>query len=180
MRFSTFPLLSILSLFLHNGISNAIDFPSSTEIIASVKQTLALWSIVVDSKNYPVLSQIFTSDVFADVAANEQNPRNLAQLTTFYEASFAGAITLHEDSTQYIEVLSPTNAKATHYDEAVYFGQGNLTGQVLTFYESYVDFLRPEEGVWKIYNRTLTIVTGNPIGNRAVQPPVQTASPTMT
>lgn len=157
MHFPVLPLLSILSLLVNNGASTAVSPSSSTtDIIVAVKQTLALWCIVVDSKTYPTLSQVFTSDVNAKVAPFDIT--NLTALSDFYETAFEGQITLHEDNTFFVEIQNTTSAKATHYSEAVYFGQGNLTGQIVTFYEIYVDFLRPEEGTWKIYDRSLNIV----------------------
>lgn len=170
MHFSTIAILSVLGLFLRSSLINAhsvandtnatdtdTDF-SDTDAIIAIKQTLALWSLVVDSKNFPLLSKVFTSDVVTSIAP-VNDPVGLAEITAFYVAAFDNLTTFHEDSTNYVEFLSEENAKATHYVEAVYIGQGNLTGQILTYYESYVDFLRPdEEDTWKIYNRSLNIV----------------------
>ncbi len=148
---------------INNGVSTAVFSSSSstTDIIVAVKQTLALWCIAVDSKAYSTLSQAFTSDVNAKVAPFDIT--NLTALSDFYETAFEGQITLHEDNTFFVEVQNTTSAKATHYSEAVYFGQGNLTGQIATFYEIYVDFLRPEEGTWKIYDRSLNFIVSAPV-----------------
>ena len=55
-----------------------------------------------------------------------------------------------------IEFQNATAAIAVTYLQANFFGQGNLTGQVLTDYGKYVDELAFVEGVgWRVRDRRL-------------------------
>ena len=55
-------------------------------------------------------------------------------------------------------------AQAISYQQAVYFGSGNLTGQIVTFYERFNDVWRKDlaDGSLKISKKSLAIFVSSP------------------
>ncbi|KAI9717509.1 MAG: hypothetical protein M1812_004650 [Candelaria pacifica] len=176
MYFSIIPLLYALSLSLSTGSTLAYDTctPSveTLSAIAIIKNIVSLKNLITANKEYSVLQQIATEDVVLQIRGgspdyNNVNVSGLANVTSYISKSDGANIIIRESSSQFVELLSPTTARSLSNTQENYFGQGNSTGQIEAFFERNEDLLRVDNGTWKIFSTTLTVV-GGPIGNRAV------------
>ena len=133
---------------------------TGTGAIVQVQQTLNLFPLSVDSKNYTILSEIFTEDAIANFQlfpiAN-----GLPAIVDGLSRLLAPLVSQHSYTTQEITLDNGTDGSAITYLQGNFFGQGNLTGQVLNNYGKYLDDLTFVDGVgWRVRNRTLiTIVS---------------------
>ena len=145
-------ILALLSSLLIG--TQAINTDSDGSSIALIRNKIALYSILIDTKDFAALDQVYTQGV---------SPNTNGNLTTeedFLREALTGTITLHYSDTQYVK-LGPTRdtAKAISYVQAVYLAPDvNTTGQTLTYYERFLDDFVYLNGDWLIQNRTLEIL----------------------
>ena len=119
--------------------------------ILDIQQTLNLFPLSVDSKNYTMLADIFTHDARADFVLFPAG-YGLPAIVAALSKSLAGLKSQHSFTTQVITLQNETDASAVTYLQGNFF----LTGQVLNNYGKYVDDLTFVQDVgWRVRNRTL-------------------------
>lgn len=133
-----------------------------TDAIAAITQALSLYGIAIDTKNFTALSGVFTSDVVALVAPTPIN--NLAQYESFLASDLAPFKTQHITDNVFVYDIADGAAKSISYQQAVYFGSGNFTGQIVTYYERFDDVFSKNlaDGSWKSAKRSINIFVSNP------------------
>ena len=144
-------------LFTATIITLATTSPTTTGADATVEiqQTLNLFPISVDTKNYTILADLFTPDASADFAIVPV-VYGLSAISSGLQKELQGLVSQHSFTTQSITVHGDRTASAITYLIANFFGQGNLTGQVYTNYGQYRDTLKYVDGVgWRVSNKTL-------------------------
>ena len=123
--------------------------------IIHIQQTLNLYPLSVDNKNYALFARIFTHNVTANLLCLLPTT-SLPAMRSQISKSLAGLVSQHALTTQSISVLNATEAKALTYLTATFFGQGNQTGHVLTIYGEYTDTLvYGKRSGWLISDRKL-------------------------
>lgn len=128
---------------------------SGPAAIVDIQQTLNQYALSVDSKNYVILADIFTPDARADFLVFPV-VHGLPAIVAVLSKALEGLISQHSLTTQVITLESETDASAITYLQGNFFGQGNLTGQVLNNYGKYIDDLTFVQNVgWRVRNRTL-------------------------
>ena len=132
--------LSLFSIFpTVTGVGNTSD----ASAISLIVNKLNLYSILIDSKNFQALDQVFTPDAspLGLLAPEGRYPNNLTGIEQYLKDSLDDATTLHFSDTQYVEVGPTGNtATAVSYGQAVYFAKDvNVTGQIATVYTTYAD-----------------------------------------
>lgn len=139
------------------ALSNAATFAADW---ATIQQTLYLFSIAVDTKNYALLNDIFTPTATANFSTpSSQNISGLAAITALLSKGLTGVVSQHSLTTLAVDFQSPTLANSTQYLTTTFLGQGNLTGQVYVNYGSYKDRLELQNGgKWLINHRDLVNV----------------------
>jgi len=157
----------------------------------AIQNALATYPLAIDSKDFGLLSSVFTVDVVANYSAPLNVLKGLAQVESVLEQAY-GALTIqaqtqadvgslalvssqHSYTTQKIDVHGDT-ANSTTYYTANQFGKGVYEGQVLYSYGKYVDQLvrihEPNETAgclpqWRVFSRQLVYLGPN-IGNVSV------------
>ena len=169
MYFSRNPLLYTLSLSLFTWLTLAVTYnsstpsPEATSAIIAIKNLISLKNLATANKEYSILPQIATEDVVFQIT-NASSPEfnvnitGLANVTNYIIDTDGSNIVVRESSSQFVELLNHTHARALSNTQGTYYGQGDLTGQVLVFNQRIEDFLRVEDGLWKFYSTTLTVV----------------------
>ena len=165
MRFS-----SIITVFpsLICQIYGYLSLPTAASDIVQIQQTLNLFPLSVDTKNYSLLADIFTSDVTANFLIGSVL-HGLEAVQQQLETHLKGLVSHHSLTTQSVVVgENRDTASATSYLIANFFGQGDLARQVLTNYGQYADTLvrDPGTGGWKVNNRTLILTVSWNLGLR--------------
>ncbi|KAL8924538.1 MAG: hypothetical protein Q9208_004013 [Pyrenodesmia sp. 3 TL-2023] len=147
MRFSPphalpilFALLTIVTpAIMYTQLSNAQD-----EL--QIRNKLALYAYAVDDKQFDLLDQIFTADtnaVYSDAPADQF--RGVEALKSYLSNAVAGQVTQHAVSSILVEEVaaggrhpavpltnsSQHSVNSTAYFVATFFGQGNLSGDIL-------------------------------------------------
>jgi len=138
--------------------------------VLAIRNTLALYPLSIDSKNFSMLSAVFAPNVVADYSAPIGVLNGLSAVQTTLEEELKPVMTQHSYGTQYIDKLaSGWEARAVTYYTASQFGMGSKKGQVLYSYGQYQDYLVKDtsSGQWFIQDRTLVYMGPN-IGNISV------------
>lgn len=176
LSFTRFLTLGFLpQIILSQSITNATDDPTNalsespqfdvvppyltgdTDAIVAITQAISLYGLALDTKNFTALSGAFTSNVNASVTTSPIT--SLAQYESFLASDLAPYKTQHISFNVFAYDIINGTAKSISYQQAIYFGSGNLTGQVVTYYERFFDNWVKDltDGSWKIVRRVLTI-----------------------
>lgn len=152
MRLYLCALVSILSLSkIALGVATFLHKP--TDILA-IQNTLALYPIYLDTKEFTSFASIFTPDVYA----NYSGPYpwiGLPELQGNLSSFLVNVTTQHSLTTQYIQMLEQGKANVTTYLIAQHFGSGAYEGEMATAYGKYEDTLKlTSDRVWKVSTRT--------------------------
>ncbi|KAL5339024.1 hypothetical protein BJX70DRAFT_364810 [Aspergillus crustosus] len=177
------PVLSSLALALNSATpipspvlpfhSLPTLFPPPATVDASsteaIRQTLALYPLAIDGKNFDALNLIFTEDVVANYSAPLGILTPLSSIQATLSGSLACVSTQHSFETQLIDVTSKSEATSITYYQASHFGlKEGFTGEVATAYGQYQDFWRRQrDGTWKVVSRNLVYMS-EVIGNQSV------------
>ncbi|MCJ1470567.1 hypothetical protein MMC07_009213 [Pseudocyphellaria aurata] len=159
-------LLFHLSLLL---FCSSLSFGSPDDY-QNIEKVASQYSIIIDKLDFSALDTVFASNA----TFNFNNPKvPLLHGIEAIEKTLAalappGTVSQHTVSTHSIDLFGAngktdgggaSTARALSYTVATYFGTGNLTGQVLTYYGKFDDTLvktsLPENGGWRIDTRTL-------------------------
>lgn len=136
-----------------------------------VQKTLADYAFILDSgslsgvQEFSSFDKVFTSDITFDFGSPIGIVQGLANVESTFRRQFPpGTVTQNVVTTESISQSkfddqgSAFAAEARSYLTVTYFGQGHLTGQILTFYGRFEDTLIRTElqgnAGWRITNRT--------------------------
>ena len=138
------------------------------QAIESVRHSVELYPLYVDSKNFSAFSEIFTSDLVATYAPCPVFHGPTA-LGTFLQDALSPVVTQHHLGTQVIDIIDRNSANATTYIRAFHFaGSGVGPNQTLEIFGRYEDQLRPgPDGVWKIFERNSIVMVCLPSFRRS-------------
>ncbi|ETN41353.1 uncharacterized protein HMPREF1541_03288 [Cyphellophora europaea CBS 101466] len=146
----------------------AEQLPASSVVdpysIEAIRQTLALYALALDGRNFEALRKVFTTDV----RANYSDPIGVldgvqAIIDTLPPGVTSFASTQHHYGSQYIHICGRNTAVSVTYFQATHFftpyaGVTNPVNnsQVLIDKAQYQDlWARQGDGTWKITNRNL-------------------------
>ncbi|MCJ1271143.1 hypothetical protein MMC22_011042 [Lobaria immixta] len=158
-------LVFTLSLF-----SLALPSLGSPEDILYIQKSLSDFAIISDSgsisgvPDFSTFNKVFTNNVTFDFQTAPGIVRGLANLETVFRANIPpGTVTQNAVSTESISLSnfdeqgSASGATALSYLTTTYFGQGNLTGQIVALYVKFEDTLVKTKlqgnGGWRIATR---------------------------
>lgn len=160
------------NLLFHFALLFCFSSPSlcSPDDYQNIEKVAAQYSILIDRLNFAALDTVFTSNA----TFNFHNPKvPLLHGIEAIERTLAalappGTVSQHTVSTHSISLSgsdrktdggAASTAQALSYTVATYFGTGNLTGQILTYYGKFDDTLvktsLPGNGGWRIDTRDL-------------------------
>lgn len=157
-------------LILHFLFSLAIPCLGSTADILNISKVLSDFGIISDSgsfsgvPDFSTFNTVFTNNVTFDFQVAPGVVRGLANVEAVFKKNIPpGTVTQNVVSTESI-LLSDSNdhrpaskATALSYLTNTYFGQGNLTGQIVTLYVRFEDTLvktnQQGNGGWRIATR---------------------------
>ncbi|KAK0513784.1 hypothetical protein JMJ35_003506 [Cladonia borealis] len=160
-------LLPLLTTSLPQPPSHPPSLSFSTTIATiQIQQTLALWPLAVDSKNYTLLPLIFTPTAFLGSPPPTGNFIGIPSITAFLTLFLNNTLTQHSYGTQYIDVdIERGTASAATYLIASFVGTGpSNAGEYLVNRAKYEDELVEGEGGWRVVNRTLVYMVPT-VGN---------------
>lgn len=144
---------------------------SSLTPFEQIHQTINTYPLAIDSKDFALLSQVFTPNAFANYTGPLSNLTGLAAIETALAASVAKVNSQHLLGTTVIDIHSGgSTANSTTYFQASLFEQGVVQGglgQVVYLYGYYSDQLKMTKAGWRISSRYL-IFQGPFIGNASL------------
>lgn len=109
----------------------AAALPQDPTAQSQIRNTLALYPLSIDSKNFAALDRVFTCDVVANYSAPLNVIIGLSHLQEVLSESLFHVTTQHSFATQAIDVPDEGGeAKSLTYFTATHFGQGDFSGQV--------------------------------------------------
>ena len=150
MQFNLFYALLCPSLFLPVAASRYSSGLAELEI----RQKISLYALAIDQKNFGLLSDVFTPNAVANYPPNNIIT-GLPAIQAFLKSQLADIVTQHTISSTVVDFVDKRFPNSTSYLVAYYFGQGNLTGQTLSFYGRYLDRWEFKDGGWRSRSREL-------------------------
>jgi SnoaL-like domain len=154
MRFSI--LLTLLTNLIFPFLALGNGQPQNPSDILAIKNTLAKYSIAIDSKNFDNgLPAVFTEDAIANYTLPTGVLNGLPAIIQTLSNSLVNFTTQHSLTTQLIDIVGNNKAESVTYLMATHFGiDGTIyEGLVSKAFSKYEDKLRVDHGVWKIYHR---------------------------
>lgn len=122
----------------------------------AIERTLAKWPSAVNSKNYTLLSDLFTPNATLELQLPSGPVSGLAAIQNWLNDSLVNTSTQHDLGTQHISIFGQS-AYATTYFVATSAGVGEQNGSALVNHAKYLDTLvrNGTDGEWRISNKTL-------------------------
>jgi len=142
---------------------------ATTSATVALQQTLALYPLAIDGKNFTALSAVFAQNVVANYSAPLNVLYGLDAVEAALQAALAPVNTQHALSTFSVQHLNSEagTADTVQYYTASHFGMGDYYGQVVYAYGKYVDQWAFRDEGWRIENRVLEYM-GPLIGNLSI------------
>lgn len=145
------------------------NVPTTWEKIHTI---LTQYARAIDSKDFALLSSIFTADAQANYTSYISHLAGLPAIQSALQTAVAQIDTQHLLGSITIDITDGGEvalANSTTYFQASLFGKGNLTGKVLYQYGYYVDDLLLVQGEgWRIRKRELVFQGPGMVGDLAV------------
>lgn len=154
MQFSI--LLTLLTTLIFPFLALGSGHDQNPSDILAIKNTLAKYAIAIDSKDFDDgLPEVFTNDAIAEYPPPVGVLNGVHAIIDSLSLNLINFTTQHSLTTQLVEIVGHDEAKAVTYLYANHFGiDGTIyEGLVSTAFGKYVDKLRVDHGVWKIFNR---------------------------
>ena len=167
------PLISVLALLTFlpypgssQGTNTSTSLRSDDNTLDSITQLLSLFSIALDTKNFPALRDVFAPD--AQLTGGGAPITGLPAIEDFYRDTFQNASlrTQHTSDTVFGFNFEATTASSTSYANAIYFGPKVLERGGELFSNSSVvfreklesEFVRVQDGSWRVSKQELQIL----------------------
>jgi len=134
-----------------------------------IHQALHTYPLAIDSKDFGLLSAVFTPNAFANYTGALSNMTGLAAIQAGLAASVVSVDSQHLLGTTTIQIdNNGTVANSTTYFQASLFGKPYSVGEVLYLYGYYQDQLVQVGNGWRIDNRLLVFQGPGMVGNLSV------------
>ena len=136
--------------------------PVTFQDFLGVRNTLNLYAIALDQKNFHLLDQVFTPDAEADFTAVGVGKFTDTKSINKAISSFLQPVdTQHALTTQTIDFHetagSQPTASAVTYVSAQHFGRGEMQNEHFFVYAFYEDELAKVDGQWRITSRRIGV-----------------------
>ena len=135
----------------------AVHAPSepSAATISSIQQTLSRFSVAIDTKQFQLLDSVFTPTATTNFTGKTIQS-GLPAISAYLQNGLRGAVSQHALNTLYVTQSNPNAAHVINFLQGTFFGQGNLTGQILANFGYYEDdMVKGDNGAWLVQNRVL-------------------------
>ncbi|MCJ1393889.1 hypothetical protein MMC18_006765 [Xylographa bjoerkii] len=161
--------LLVLALLAAAVATSPILSLTATSATVALQQTLALYPLAIDGKNFSTLSAVFTPNVVANYSAPLNILYGLDAVEAALQAALAPVSTQHALSTFSVQCLDLEEGTAgtIQYFTASQFGRGEYSGQYAYAYGRYVDGWTLREEGWRIETRVLEYM-GPQVGNLSI------------
>ena len=129
--------LQLCFLFLTSLACTCIALPvnsNAAAAIVEIEQTLIRFSHAVDTHDYSILDTVFAQNATANFNDANGLIQGRAAIENALNKGLEGTVSWHSLTTQRVDLSTSKTASAISYLQGVFFGQGNLTGEVFTSY----------------------------------------------
>ena len=152
-------IVVLIGLLSFAKMSFCYEYCLDTAVELQIRNKLSLYAIAVDTKDFSLLSEVFTQIAIADYSAPPPNNiyHGLPAIQEFLKESVNTAVTQHTISSTVVDSINGFSPNSTAYVVANCLGHGDLIGQTLFIYGKYMDQWVSESGRWKIKNRHFTL-----------------------
>ncbi|KAL8788853.1 MAG: hypothetical protein Q9195_007116 [Heterodermia aff. obscurata] len=132
----------------------------------SIHQTIHTYPLAIDSKDFALLSKVFSPDAVANYTGAYSNLTGLAAIQTSLAAIVARLDSQHALGTTVIDIdCKKKSANSTTYFHASLFGNPYSIGSEVYSYGYYVDALQRRTDGWRIARRQLVFLGPGFVGN---------------
>ena len=127
--------------------------PSAGDV-TGIQQTLGLFPVAIDLKQFDLLGAVFAPNATANFTGHSVSI-GVPAITSYLIRGLTGLKTQHDLGTLYINMTGPGTATSYNWLQGTFFGTGSADGQVLSYFGYYKDDLIRTRGRWLVQNRLL-------------------------
>ncbi|KAL8806733.1 MAG: hypothetical protein Q9182_001131 [Xanthomendoza sp. 2 TL-2023] len=138
---------------------------ASAQDITAIQQTLGLFPIAVDTKQFNLLDAVFTPTATGNFTGRSVSV-GLPAIKSYFDKGLTDLVSQHNLATLYINMTGPDKATAHNWVQDSYFGTGNATEQIYMSWGYHQDDLVKSRGRWLIQKR----VSGTSVSANADPP----------
>ena len=143
---------------------SAATHPQHSTAFEQIRNTLALYPLAIDGKDFAALDLVFSQDVVANYSAPLNMLTPLSTVQSVLQKSLAFVQSQHKLSTQVIEIIpQDCQAMTLTYFEATHFGQDNYIGQVCACLSRASAGARIESGITNLIHRQILSTYGQSV-----------------
>ncbi|KAL8686644.1 MAG: hypothetical protein Q9224_005382, partial [Gallowayella concinna] len=128
-----------------------INNPSSKDVTA-IQQTLGLFPIAIDTKQFDLLDAVFTPTATGNFTGHSVAV-GLPAIKSYFAQGLTGLVSQHNLATLYINMTGTEKATAHHWVQDSYFGTGNATESIYMSWGYHEDDLVKSRGRWLVQKR---------------------------
>lgn len=125
--------------------------PSADDVIG-IQQTLGLFPVAIDLKQFDLLDAVFTPSAVANFTGHSVSV-GIPAIKTYLSNGLAGLVSQHNLGTLYINKTGSDLATSYNWLQGTFFGTGAASDQSFSDFGYYKDDMVKSNGRWLIQNR---------------------------
>ena len=131
-----------------------VNHPSA-EDVAGIQQTLGLFPVSIDLKQFDLLDAVFSVNATANFTGRSVIV-GVPAIKSYLMEGLASLKSQHNLGTLYINMTGPFEATSYHWLQGTFFGaEQHISGQTFSNFGYYKDDLVKTRGRWFIQNRSV-------------------------
>lgn len=124
----------------------------SAEDVTGIQQSLGLFAVAIDLKQFDLLDVVFSANATANFTGHSVIV-GVSTIKAYLSKGLAGLKSQHNLGSLYINMTGPDKATSYNWLHGTFFGTGNASGQTFSNFGYYKDDLVRTRGHWYIQNR---------------------------
>lgn len=128
-----------------------INNPSADDV-TGIQQTLGLFPIAIDLKQFDLLDAVFTPDAVANFTGHSISV-GIPAIKDYLSNGLAGLASQHNLGTLYINKTGADTATSYNWLQGSFFGTGAASNQSFSDFGYYKDDMVKSDGRWLVQNR---------------------------
>ena len=136
------------------------NHPPAADDVTAIQQTLALFPLAIDLKQFDLLDAVFAPDAVANFTGHSVSV-GLPAIKTYLSAGLAGLASQHNLGTLYINQTGSDTATSYNWLQGTFFGTGVAANRSYSDFGYYQDDVVKSQGRWLVKKRVFgTFVSG--------------------
>ena len=128
----------------------------SAEDVTGIQQTLSLFPVAIDLKQFDLLDAVFAHNATANFTGHSVSV-GVPAIKSYLSKGLTGLISQHNLGTLFVNITGPYTATSYNWLQGSFFGTGNASKQILLDFGYYKDDLVKSNGRWLVQKRVFGV-----------------------